>query len=384
MVATLADPVTFSPAALRAARSFSGLSLADLGRRVGLIRQHVHHFETGERRPSSEQVSQLARELGVLPAFFEQQVSATRVTDRQLFFRKLAATTGRDRERARAGVEMVHQLIRRLSRDVAFPRIELPLVKATTNEQVERAALACREALGLGPDAPVLNLVRAIEHAGIFVVDLRCGGREIDAFCAMTDPPTIVRNPAKASTSRQRWDGGHELGHHVLHAGEPPGDERQEEQAHRFAGAFLFPKAAFKREFPTTDRIWPHLFALKARWGMSVQAIVKRAHDLELLGDGAYRRMVVYMSRAGWRRKAEPEEPSAEHPELLIAAFEALHELHGTRPQEVLAEIGWPEPMFGRLVGDVVAGRVLTIGGAPLRLVVPRTSDKPDLRARNP
>lgn len=362
-----AERVAFSPSALRAARCLAGLSLSELGRRLDVSKQFMQLLEAGDRWPSPELLERAAAVLGFAPAFFRCPLHSAGVVEHDLFFRSLERTTLRDREQARQGVAVFRKLIERLGQELRFPRLDLPVVRAATELQIERAALDCREVLDLGTDAPIHNVVRAVERAGIFVTDLRCGGPEIDAFGVRGSPPIIVRNTAKASTSRQRFDVAHEVGHMVLHRDQHPGDKQQELQAHRFAGAFLLPAEAFRREFAQLrGSHWSQLFALKARWGMSVQAIAKRAQQLDLLTGPQYDRLAVRFSRAGWRRYSEPEEPTPEHPELLVIALRELHAATGTTPQQVLDELGWSEPLLRRLCGDVVADQILKIVAAPV------------------
>jgi Zn-dependent peptidase ImmA (M78 family) len=50
------------------------------------------------------------------------------------------------------------------------------------------------------------------------------------------------------------------------------------------------PAKPFGREFRTRAFRWQHIFELKQRWQVSAAAIVRRARDLNLLDDLAYRR----------------------------------------------------------------------------------------------
>src|SRR5207247_2215296 len=97
-------------------------------------------------------------------------------------------------------------------------------------------------------------------------------------------PPVAVRCVGKWSTTRERFGLAHELGHHVLHDAAIGHSDERERQADRFASAFLVPTSAFMREFPRSSvGLWSRLFALKARWGMSVSAFVQRATSLHLI-----------------------------------------------------------------------------------------------------
>jgi Zn-dependent peptidase ImmA (M78 family) len=91
----------------------------------------------------------------------------------------------------------------------------------------------------------------------------------------------------------------------------------------------LLPRRAFWQEFPRFgSRLnWAGMFEMKARWGASVAAIVRRAYDLAIITPGQYKTACIGLSANGWRKR-EPGEPDvAEKPELApsIAAMLAKH-----------------------------------------------------------
>src|SRR3546814_8588593 len=102
-----------------------------------------------------------------------------------------------------------------------------------------------------------------------------------ESFLGDRRRPIIVRSALKESLCRQRFDFAHGCGHLIMHRGLQTGDRATEDQAHRFASAFLFPRGAVLREFPRGSSInWRALYDLKLRWKMSVRALIRRGHDL--------------------------------------------------------------------------------------------------------
>jgi Zn-dependent peptidase ImmA (M78 family) len=67
----------------------------------------------------------------------------------------------------------------------------------------------------------------------------------------------------------------------------PDDDEKQEDQAHRFAAALLMPAADIK-PYLTTPKL-STLARVKAYWKVSIKALIKRAYDLKLITDDQYR-----------------------------------------------------------------------------------------------
>ena len=122
-------------------------------------------------------------------------------------------------------------------------------------------------------------------------------------------PPLFFMN-RDVPGDRFRFSLAHELGHMILHS--IPDDETKiEDQAHRFAAAFLMPSAEIKPYL-----VAPKLSSLarvKAFWKVSIKALIKRAHDLHLITDNQYRWLNVQYSKAfktGEPIPVERERPS--------------------------------------------------------------------------
>jgi Zn-dependent peptidase ImmA (M78 family) len=167
-------------------------------------------------------------------------------------------------------------------------------------------------------------MTRTLEHFGAVVTIFEGVSDKIDAFSYYRTRPIIVRNLIKHSPSRARFDLAHECGHIVMHSNADVGSPHLEEQANNFASAFLLPRTGFAQEFPKGPRLnWTKIFGLKKRWGVSVQAIIKRAYDLNLISAVQYRNAYVHISRNGWRHR-EPLEPVPESMEIIPTAFNLL------------------------------------------------------------
>jgi Zn-dependent peptidase ImmA (M78 family) len=181
-------------------------------------------------------------------------------------------------------------------------------------EDIEQAAVKVRKDWGLGL-GPISNLVHLLETKGVLVFRLLSDCKKVDAFSLWhRSRPFIFLNTEKGSGSRSRFDAAHELGHLVMHPEFLPGDRLQEEQANRFASAFLLPRESFLPECPKR-LIWPHFLELKQRWKVSLAALVRRARDLNVVSDDTYRRANVQLNKK-WGHN-EPHEPEIERPTIL-------------------------------------------------------------------
>jgi Zn-dependent peptidase ImmA (M78 family) len=116
-------------------------------------------------------------------------------------------------------------------------------------------ARRCRESLGLTLDAPLADVVLAIEQARVPVAVLDLGERVAGAYLVPERRPVAFVN-ARDFPQRKRFTAAHELGHHVLGHANRTDDARslsdfsrdpKEVQANSFAAEFLMPRPATER-----------------------------------------------------------------------------------------------------------------------------------------
>jgi Zn-dependent peptidase ImmA (M78 family) len=319
----------FQGSRLRLARLFSGLTLADLGEQVSTTRQYIQRLEVStDQAPSTELLAAMAEVLHVDEGFFFMPLT-DEIKEDQGHFRKLQTTPQNVRHRVLSYGTMFIMIVGYLDTVLSLPEVNIPTIPVDTVEDIEKAAEDCRERWGLYLDAPITNITRTLERAGVVVTTFEGVSEKVDAFSLVRGRPVIVRNMDKDSASRARFDLAHECGHLVMHEGVETGDPGTEAEANRFASAFLLPRGAFLREFPRTSQIdWKAMFRFKERWGVSVQAIVRRAYDLGIMTAVQYRNANVFISRKGWKR-GEPCEPQPEWPEIIPISIQALRDMQG-------------------------------------------------------
>jgi Zn-dependent peptidase ImmA (M78 family) len=187
--------------------------------------------------------------------------------------------------------------------------------EVSSMDEIEEAALALRDAWNIGRD-PIENLTERLEDKA-----LRVGSLEApDAFdaCAFEAAvnggiPVIVFNKDRPG-DRQRFNIAHELGHLVLDLQDDLDDE---DACHRFSGAFLVPRDIFIQDVGEHRKkiSLRELELLKEKYGTSMQALIYRMRNLDILNKHYADRLSDWFEDSG-HKKVEPGEPMPrEHPQ---------------------------------------------------------------------
>jgi len=376
-------PTDFDGALVRLARCFHAFSLEDVASQVDKTRQFLFKIETNQASPSAELLEQIARVLMVEPTFFKSNVPLPAMTEDEVHFRRLVATKASTRHAVLARAELFLRLVGVLETKVRFPTVTVPsAMNLTDAESVERAAESCRHAFGVGT-GPISNMVRLVENAGVVVTTFGATSTEVDALSASRQRPIIVRNLAKASACRQRFDIGHELGHLVMHQGRTTGDRQTESEAHRFAGALLVPRSMMAKFFPRTrnGRLdWRALSEFKLHWKISKAAALYRAQQLGLIDESRFRTGMITLKRTGEAIiEAEDHLVQQETPEIIERSLELLRLKRGLFAKDVASllrvHVEFLEKLLGR--GDIAyealsareSATLVQFGGVPHRQV---------------
>ncbi|NDJ58074.1 ImmA/IrrE family metallo-endopeptidase [Enterobacteriaceae bacterium 4M9] len=316
----------FNGSNLRLARLYHELSLEQVAERVVKTRQYIQRLESGSAVPTPELANKLAAVLKVMPQFFEVQEQSP-VNEEIVHFRKRSSTRMATKLATLAKAEIYRRLIDVFEEYLNLPPVRFPEIKVLTQEDIEKAAEKCRTDWGLG-FGPIDNMTRLAEKLGAFVTSFDSVSDDVDALSVPLSRPFIVRNTAKKSPCRQRFDIAHEVGHLILHGGISTGDRVTESQANRFASALLLPRSAMAKYFPRPigGRIdWQGLSQFKLTWKVSKAAIIYRAHQLSLLTDAQYKTAFFGLKRKGEAiDEKEDYLIQSEKPELFHRAIKFL------------------------------------------------------------
>jgi Zn-dependent peptidase ImmA (M78 family)/transcriptional regulator with XRE-family HTH domain len=217
-----------------------------------------------------------------------------------------------------------------------------------TQEDVEAAALEVRKRWELG-SGPVVNLLGLLEEKGIKVYEAK-GIEGFEGLSGRFGLCPFVAVSADFPADRIRFTAAHELGHVIC---DFPEQESPEGECHAFGAAFLMPRAALEKVFTPARRkvTLGELGEVKATFGVSLQAIMHRAHALGLVSDRQLRGFRERIKARGWA----VEEPVAyTSPERATRFKRMLHyavasgimdvaraaEIAGVTAEELEKEIG--------------------------------------------
>lgn len=301
-------------------RRLLGLSQVELALSAGISQPQISLMERGERNVTADAAAQIAAATQMPVSFFDQAVAPS---SGSLTFRKLAGSSAVSRDASIARFEELERVSTELCERINYRLAPLPQAEDDLDgDDIEALAAQARVALKLERQDPILNLTRAMERRGIVVAAVAAVEDGIlEGHDGASRASEQILRPVIAYVSgvpgdRQRFTEAHELGHIVLHGRRPDvGEKVREREAHRFAGALLIPYEAMEDAVSESLSLNGYV-ALKAAWGVSVQAIIARAHALGLISDAKRKSLMVQISYKGWR-KNEPVEVSPERPVLL-------------------------------------------------------------------
>ena len=341
------------PSRLRDARKAARLTQGDLGERVGVTRQAISAYERGDKTPEAATFRKLTEALAQPASFFTSEDRPTFGDFSTRFFRKFGPDTVRRNEACAVLGEWFAQIARYFDQHVNYPPVDLPEAApidergSYTGDEFDTIADLCRIRWGLGL-GPISNVLALLESKGITVCRYELAGERVEAFSYWNGArPFIFMASEKEASARARFDLAHELGHLILHRWveneeleNPKVLKRIENEADRFAAAFLLPRRSFPNEVYTARL--EAFINLKRRWIVSVQAMVYRCRDLGLIDADQFLNLYKQISYRKWRTREPLDDPKIlplEQPRLLRRAVELVTNAGRKHPDEILSDL---------------------------------------------
>jgi Zn-dependent peptidase ImmA (M78 family)/DNA-binding XRE family transcriptional regulator len=337
------------------------MNQVELAAEVGVTRQAISAFELDEKSPDPTTFAALVAALKQPLRYFTEPHAKAESSEGTRFFRKFGADTVRRNDACAVLGEWFVRTAAYVGEYVNLPPVDLPRHEPGdgsryTFDEVNEIADAVRKSWNLG-SGPLSNVLALLESKGVTICRYELSQENVEAFSFWSNGrPFIFIASEKEVGVRSRFDLAHELGHLVLHQSVRQEDlldksklKTVEKEANWFAGAFLLPQATFPNEIysPRLDSFIP----LKARWKVSIQAMIYRCHSLGIFDDEQTLNLRKQISFRKWRTKEPMDNPKTiplEQPKLLKRAIELLLEHKVKHPEAIVDEV--------RLRADLLEG----------------------------
>lgn len=301
---------------LKMFRLARAMSMDELATATGglVTKQAISKYERGLMLPSPGVLRVFARLFGVKGA---ELLASPSVDVHVLAFRRTSRLPKKEQYRVESLVSrMLEQRVRLQEASGQQNGRDIPLAKyePRTLDNCERIASDVRDEWSLGAD-PIACVTDVLEEHHIHVLELDTENAFDGLAAVARDKSGAVKAAAVVSRKglsgeRQRLNLAHELGHLVLKETDKVDGEKA---AFRFGAAFLAPAELVKKDVGDARRriSLAELLLLKRRYRMSVQTLIYRLRDLDIIGPNQATVLWKQISARGWKK----EEPGALKPE---------------------------------------------------------------------
>lgn len=307
---------------LKALREMRGLSQADLAERMGgmITPQAIYKYEKGKMSPDSVVLIGLAEALGTSPDAFLRPVG---MKVEGLAFRKQSSLGVK---KQKAIVTMVTEAVNRyaeiediLGLNEAFDKSPFAMPVSTLDD-AKVVARRLREEWNLGEDG-IAKLIPLLEDHHVRVIEIE-GVEKFDGLSgwAGTMPIVIVKkeedDKKEEKTERKRFTVLHELGHLVLNIAEGVEDKAVEKLCNQFANEVLLPESVVRKRLGDSGNkvlSMQELIELQKQFGISVDAIIYKLHEMGVLNDSRFSAHFRKKSNEAYKNYVDQSRIGVEH-----------------------------------------------------------------------
>lgn len=337
----------FNSETLKLVRNYYGSSQSAFAKKLNITQSKLSQLENGEK-PIDETLLNYLRD-DFKEAFFLNQFI---VPSQQLYYRKLASTSKSVVSKFEARLTIVSGVIKKLLDDIEIPQSNILSIDAENfNFNFEYIAEQVRLKIG-HLRGSIKDIVELLEKNGViihfFEYDfIQESSNKFDGVSTYVDGVPIIFINNKIPNSRKVFTIAHELGHLVMHFDYIITPDRDiENEANKFASAFIAPKNEVKGDFKGFNL--KKLFALKSEWKMSAAAILYRAKEIGNINEDWFKKCMLWLSKY---RKNEPYEFDLSSPKLLKKMIEISA---NENDFSFLNNIGISEGIKNQLFGTIV------------------------------
>jgi transcriptional regulator with XRE-family HTH domain len=237
------------PERIREAREARAMTAEDLADLLGVSRQAVSQYETGQTGPSADILTKIISATDQPPSFFV--LPRRRQSDglRSPFWRSLKRMAQSARTRIARRLEWAADIVAYIETYVELPAVGIPGLQWDSgrgdDDDIEEIALRVRKDWNLG-FGPIHDLAILLEYHGCILIRESVKCDDMDAVSRwQSGRPFILYSADIKSAPRINFNLAHELGHLILHSGvEINSDNIGKEKGRRTAlpERFCFPE----------------------------------------------------------------------------------------------------------------------------------------------
>lgn len=305
-------------------RILNDMSRSQLADKIGITEQAIWQYENGYVSPKLEVINKLKQIFNVkasyfykhdlLNGYFKENIQVEHIAYRSETINSLSKTQSESMY-----IRYLDAFMKNVEKPIEYPenllldlRDEIiQFISQNSNLdrslQIKQAAIIARNKIGLNENSND-NLLFYVEKAGAFIFEKEIGDT-IDAYSLWSkdDRPYIILGTMKKAAVRRNFDIAHELGHLLLHykieftMQEKSMYKKFEDEANSFASEFLLPEIQFVQDFKSIiKKSNPNAYLeMKAKWHVSLQALVMRAFNLKLINYQQYRYFYMLVNKLG-------------------------------------------------------------------------------------
>ncbi len=315
---------------LKSARLMAGLSMQDLSNLVDkqISKQAISKYEKGIMKPNSQLLIKFSKALNVKPEYFFRPFE---IELEKVDFRKKSTLSKKEIKSINAkSKDFLERYIEVEEHLGINQKFENPIqnIKINSVEDIERAVLVLRKAWKLGLN-PLSNIFEMLENKGLKIFEVEAS-KAFDGLSSIVGDsiPLLVINQI-TDILRRRFTILHELGHVLLQLPKECSNNEVEHYCNYFAGSFLIPKQVLISELGIKRNtvILKELIEIKEYYGISLQAIVYRARELNIISEQSAKRFWHFIKSTPERQKEiglgvyKGKEKSERFKQLLYRAY---------------------------------------------------------------
>lgn len=375
------------PKRIKEAREYCRLSAVELSDTIDVTRQAVSQFENGTTNPSIEILSRIADATGFpLQFFFKEKRPSCTATSQIPLYRGSPTKTKSLRRSYEIVAEWSSDIVDFLKNYVVLFDVNLPSnlefdysCNIDIVHRIEEITDNLRDFWSIGK-GPIHDIVGILENNGFIISKIPNKAREVEAFSIWYEKvPHIFYEGNRNTAASYVFSISHELGHLTLHQSLLDTEildstlyKTIEDQANIFAGAFLLPAETFGNEYLTSNL--DSFIAIKKKWGVSLGAMIMRAHVLGIIDKQQKSYLYKQLSARGYRRH-EPydDKITFNGPAVLYNSVKMIAENKIINMQDFVSEIAIPKDeliAICSLPHDFIEQNLNTPRGVPqLRIV---------------